>query len=407
MDTSPQQFSRRDWLVTSSMGGIALLAGCAQKQAAVTPSNTRPRVDAPYDQLLQFPGKVPMRAINDRPPCLETPWEYFKHDITPNDAFYVRWHLQTIPTVSEQSWKLKVSGLVDKPLELSLADIRKLPVHSVVAVNQCSGNSRGLFQPPIPGAQWYNGAMGNAKWTGVKLSDVLKLAGLKPNAVEVTFAGLDKGGPETVPDYIKSIPITEANKDHVILAYDMNDKPLPVLNGFPLRLVVPGWFATYWVKCLGEIKVLDKAFDGYWMQKAYRIPKEGLVDKPGDLAKETIPIHKMVVRSFFVMPASQNEIKSGQSVKLEGIAFDGGTGIKKVEVSDDGGKSWKAAALGTDLGAYSFRRWSLDWKAPDAGDYTLMVKATNQAGETQMVTPGWNRAGYLRNVIETHRIKVI
>lgn len=405
--SSPQSVSRRDWLVTSSMGGIAFLAGCAQKQAAVSPSNTRPRVDAPYDQMLQFPGKVPMRAINDRPPCLETPWEYFKHDITPNDAFYVRWHLQTIPTINEQSWKLKVSGHVDKPLELSLAEIRKLPSHSVVAVNQCSGNSRGLFEPRIPGAQWINGAMGNAKWTGAKLSEVLKLAGIKANALEVSFAGLDKGGPETVPDYIKSIPLTESNKDHVILAYDMNNSPLPALNGFPLRLIVPGWFATYWVKCLGEIKVLDKPYDGYWMQKAYRIPKAGLVDKPGDLAKETIPIHKMVVRSFFVMPANLNEIKQGQSVKLEGIAFDGGSGIKQVDVSDDGGKSWKSATLGPDLGSYSFRRWSFDWQASNTGDHTFMVKATSQAGETQPMTAGWNRAGYLRNVIETCKIKVV
>ncbi|HQR43103.1 MAG TPA: molybdopterin-dependent oxidoreductase [Gemmatales bacterium] len=396
--------TRREWLATSSLAGLAL-AGCQQKAATVVPTPTKPRVDAPFDQMLQFKDKVPMRAINDRPPCLETPWEYFKHDLTPNEAFYVRWHLQTLPTIDEKAWKLKVGGHVDKSVELSLADIRKLPSTSIVAVNQCSGNSRGLFTPPIPGAQWGNGAMSNARWTGVKLADVLKLAGVKTGALEVTFAGLDKGGPATVPDYVKSIPLAEALKNEVLLAYNMNGVPLPVLNGFPIRLVVPGWFATYWVKAIGEINVINKPFDGYWVQKAYRIPKGNLVDKPGDLAKETIPIHKMLVRSFFVLPGNNSTVPAGKPVQLDGIAFDGGSGIKAVELSEDGGKTWKPTQLGEDLGKYSFRRWRQTWTPEKAGDYRLLVRATANSGETQPMQPSWNRAGYLRNHVEAWDLK--
>lgn len=400
------EYSRRDWLAATSLTGLAALAGCSPEKPPVVQATVPAPVDAPYDQLLQFPGKIPMRAINDRPPCLETPWEYFKTEITPNDAFYVRWHLQP-PPITEATWKLKLSGHVDKPLELSLAELRKMPATSVVAVNQCSGNSRGLFEPRIPGAQWNNGAMGNARWTGVKLADLLKQAGVKAGAIDVTFAGLDKAGAPTVADYVKSLPMEVANLDNVILAYDMNGVPLPPLNGYPLRLVVPGWFATYWVKTLGEISVLNKKYDGYWMQKAYRIPQTGQADKPGNLAKDTIPINKLVVRSFFVTPADRTEIPAGKPILLEGMAFDGGSGIKAVEVSEDKGSTWKGTQLGEDLGPYSFRRWKISWTPSQPGNYQLQVRATSHAGETQSATPTWSRSGYLRNVIESWTLKAV
>ena len=401
-------WSRRHWLRwTTLMGGAGILAGCNQNAVPVASVKKAP-AEIIYDQLLQYPGKVPMRAINDRPPCLETPWDYFRHDLTPNDAFYVRWHLQTLPQVELAQWRLKVSGHVEKPLELSMEELRKLPSTSIVAVNQCSGNSRGLFEPRIPGAQWGNGAMSNARWTGVKLSEVLKRAGLKAGAMDVTFAGMDKGAPPpvTVPDFVKSLPVEEANRPEVLLAYDMNGQALPPLNGFPLRLVVPGWYATYWVKAINEIKVLTQKFDGYWMQKAYRIPKPGQADKPGDLAKETIPINLMNVRSFFVLPAVGATLPAGKPVPLEGIAFDGGSGIKQVEVSEDAGKTWAVTQLGDDLGKYSFRRWRLSWTPKQAGETKLLVKATSNSGETQPMTPGWSRAGYLRNVVEALTVQV-
>jgi hypothetical protein len=243
--------------------------------------------------------------------------------------------------------------------------------------------------------------MVNTKWTGVRLKDVLDKVGIKAGAVDVTFAGLDKGGLPTVPDYVKSLPVAEARKTELILAYEMNGEPLPLLNGFPLRLILPGWYATYWVKSLSEINVLPKAFDGFWTAKAYRIPTTpNAVETPKELAKVTVPINRMNVRSFFTTPDPGAHVRVGQTVELDGIAFDGGSGIKQVEVSADGGKSWLAAALGEDHGPYSFRRWRLSWSPPMAAAYRLMVRATSNSSETQPTAAGWNRSGYMRNVIE-------
>jgi DMSO/TMAO reductase YedYZ molybdopterin-dependent catalytic subunit len=388
---------RRRWLRWAALAGAAAFvpSACNRRPEPVSEAT-------PPDAPMRFPGKVPMRVINDRPPCLETPWEYYRQDLTPNEAFYVRWHLQAIPTsVDVRTWRLKVGGHVERPLELSLDELRRMEPVSVVAVNQCSGNSRGLFKPPIPGAQWYNGGMGNARWTGVRLRDLLGRAGLKAGAVEVAFAGMDRGGPPTVPDFVKSLRMDEARRPEVLLAYEMNGEPLPLLNGFPLRLIVPGWYATYWVKALESITVLTKPFDGFWMAKAYRIPTTpNAVEKPDALAKETVPINRMNVRSFFTSAAPNSQLKRGQSCELDGIAFDGGNGIRRVEVSTDAGKSWQAAALGKDLGPYSFRRWRTSWQPETPGEYRLLVRATSNSGETQPLKEGWNRAGYMRNVIE-------
>jgi hypothetical protein len=278
---------------------------------------------------------------------------------------------------------------------------------SIVAVNQCSGNSRGLFEPHMPGAQWGNGAMGNARWTGVPLRELLRQAGLKAGAVEVSFAALDRGGPPGVHDFTKSLLLDQAQRPEILIAWEMNGEPLPMLNGFPVRLVVPGWYATYWVKALSEIAVLNKAFDGYWMNKAYRIPTTpNGVEAPKHLAEKTVPIHRMNIRSFFVVPEAGARLSIGQPCELNGIAFDGGDGIRRVEVSVDAGKSWREADLGEDLGRYSFRRWRLTWKPESAGRHCLQVRATGGNRETQPAEVGWNRAGYMRNVIEELGVEV-
>jgi DMSO/TMAO reductase YedYZ molybdopterin-dependent catalytic subunit len=386
---------RRRWLHWAALSGLASLfpSGCNQAPA--------PHEEA-ADGLMRFPDKVPMRAVNQRPPCLETPWRYFREDLTPNKAFYVRWHLQGVPSsVDLNTWRLKLGGHVERPLELSMDDLRAVEASSVVAVNQCSGNSRGLVEPHMPGAQWGNGAMGNARWTGVSLGALLQKAGVKAGAVDVTFAGLDRAGLPSVPDFVKSLPVDRAGAPDILLAYEMNGEPLPILNGFPLRLVVPGWYATYWVKALTDIMVLPQAYDGYWVAKAYRIPATpNAVEPPDKLDPKTVPINRLNVRSFITSPVAGERVKVGQSCPIEGIAFDGGDGIRQVEVSVDGGKTWQVAALGADLGRYSFRRWRLTWQPPAAGPYPLQVRATSNAGETQPTTPGWNRGGFMRNVIE-------
>jgi DMSO/TMAO reductase YedYZ molybdopterin-dependent catalytic subunit len=392
------RLSRREWLVGATAGGILLPAGC-EPRAARPAGSTEP--------LARFPGKVPMRVVNDRPPCLETPWRFFRDDITPNEAFYVRWHLQAIPTADLATWRLRVDGAVDRPLELSMDDLRRLGGDEVIAVNQCSGNSRGLFNPRVAGAQWRNGGMGNARWGGVSLAKLLRQAGVKKEAVQVTFDGLDEGSLSSVPDYIKALDIDRALQPEPLIAFSMNNEPIPVLNGFPARLVVPGWYATYWVKGLYRITVLPKAFDGFWMAKAYKLPTtpNGNED-PKHLATNLVPISRLNVRSFFTTPDPDAQVPAGRPCDLDGIAFDGGSGIQKVEVSADG-TTWIAATLGDELGKFSFRRWKLAWTPPGPGEYRLRVRATSRDGQTQPDTPGWNRSGYMRNVIEELPLRAV
>jgi DMSO/TMAO reductase YedYZ molybdopterin-dependent catalytic subunit len=224
--------------------------------------------------------------------------------------------------------------------------------------------------------------------------------------MEVTFAGLDRGITPDVPQFIKSLMIDRATDGEVMIAYRMNDQPLPMLNGFPLRLVVPGWFGTYWVKALNEINVLAEPFKGFWMAKAYRIPNNpDAQETPQALATDTVPITTMSVRSLFVRPEPAQRVTRNEPVDVEGLAFDGGRGIRTVELSTDGGKTWQDAKLDADLGKYSWRRWRFRWQPPAAGTYRLMSRATNAAGQTQ-TTQQWNRSGYQRNVIEHVDVKV-
>jgi DMSO/TMAO reductase YedYZ molybdopterin-dependent catalytic subunit len=396
--------SRRQWLRWAGAAGLAGIAplpvGCSNA----------PRDIAPGEDLLDsFPEKVPLRVINDRPPCLETPWRYFREDLTPNQAFYVRWHLQAIPTsVDVRTWRLKVAGHVERPLELSLDELKTMEPVSVVAVNQCSGNSRSLFQPRVPGSQWGNGAMGNARWTGVRLAGLLRRAGVKAGTVQVQFNGLDEGPLPSVPDYVKTLHAEHALGEDVLVAYEMNGEPLPMLNGFPARLVVPGWYATYWVKALSEITALAANFDGYWMSKAYRIPANPeAAEGPDALAAATVPINRMNLRAFFVLPEPASRIPVVRPCSLEGIAFDGGNGIKLVQYSTDGGARWDDARLEADLGRYSFRRWRATWTPPARGSHRLMVRAASNAGEEMPAAPRWNRSGYMRNVVEEIRVTAV
>lgn len=353
-----------------------------------------------------WPGKASdLVLLNDRPPNLETPTKYLAHDFTPNEAMFVRWHLSGLPaSVDVRTFRLHVGGHVNRELSLSLDEIKKLHEVSIVAVNQCSGNGRATFEPRVPGVQWTGGAVGNAKWTGVRLKDVLERAGVKTGAVDVSFGGLDAPPVGSVPDFVKSLDIEHAQDGDVMIAWAMNDEPLPVLNGFPLRLVVPGWYSTYWVKALDAITVLPSTFDGYWMKRAYRIPKDDAIESPTDSAKDTVPISKMNVRALFAKPLGGEALPQGQPCSVHGVAFDGGSGIARVELSTDGGASFQTADLGKDLGKFSWRRWMATWTPTVVGKTTLVVRATSASGETQKTTRRWNRGGYMKN--DPERIEV-
>lgn len=375
-----------------------------QKTPVIGNNNTSGEED-----LVTADGKGGMIFLTDRPANLETPLKYFLYDYTPNSVFFVRWHLAELPeAIVIDTFRLRVNGNVNKEIAFSLEELKTQfePV-SVSALCCCAGNARSFCDPKVPGAQWKNGAMGNAKWTGVKLKDILEKAGVKKNSVCVSFAGMDSPSLPQTPDFVKSLDIDRAMDGEIIVAYEMNGEPLPLLNGFPLKLVVPGWYATYWIGMLNEIRVYDEPYKGFWMEKAYLVPKEVVNgnESPDSLAKDLVPISKIDVRSIFVTPEPDSILISGNKYEMQGVAFDGGDGIAKVEISADGGKTWSETKLDAELGKYSWRRWRYSWTAGAKGEYTFMVKATNVKGETQPAQH-WNRSGYMRNEIESITLKV-
>ena len=356
--------------------------------------------------LATYPQKRPMLLLTARPPQLETSFAVFDEQaITPNDAFFVRYHLADIPfaELHAASWRLRIGGAVRTPLDLGLADLKAMPSRDLVAVNQCSGNSRGFFMPRVAGGQAGNGLMGCARWTGVPLAALLDRAGIAPGAVEVRFDGADGPVFPETPDFAKALPLDLARNGDVMLAWAMNGTDLPILNGYPLRLVVPGYYGTYWMKHLTGITVLEQPLANYWMQTAYRIPDNDCACvAPGTTPDRTRPIGRLNVRSFITNLAEGARVKAGP-VALRGIAFNGGAGIAAVKVSADGGASWREAKLGEDQGRYAFRPWQAEVSLPQ-GEATLRVQAIGADNETQPDTPRWNPGGYMRNVIETTRV---
>lgn len=357
--------------------------------------------------LMKYPGKRPMIVQTSRPPQLETPFSFFNERVlTPNDAFFVRYHLADIPLqIDLDTFRVAINGKVDKPLSLSVDDLKKdFEAVEIVAVNQCSGNSRGFLEPRVAGGQLANGAMGNARWMGVPLKSVLDKAGVQPGALQVSFNGLDRPVLPNTPDFVKALDIDHARDGEVMIAYAMNGEELPWLNGFPLRLVVPGFYGTYWVKHLNEITVLDKTLDSFWMKTAYRIPANACAcTEPGKAPSATVPINRFNVRSFLTNVLDGAKVMAETDVPLRGIAFDGGYGIAEVAISSDGGQSWRAATLGDNLGKYSFREWRAVVRLPK-GDNALMVRATNRIGQSQPMEPLWGPSGYMRNVVETTHV---
>lgn len=401
--------SRRKFIGTgAALGGLALF-GRSAISAAAQGSVELPMVNGAR-QLAVYPQKRELILMTARPVQLETPMSVFNEGaFTPNDAFFVRWHIAGVPTsIDTDSFRIKVHGLVKQAVDLSIDDLKnKFEAVEVAAVCQCSGNSRGLFSPRISGGQWANGAMGNALWKGVRLRDILNKAGIASGAVQVRFGGADGPVLPATPDFIKALDLDVALAEDVIVAYSMNGEALPLLNGYPVRLVVPGWYATYWVKMLDEIEVLDKVDANFWMNPAYRIPDNPCACIEPGQSVGTVPINRMNVRSFITSPPDGATLKGGQSHEVKGIAFDGGFGIVRVLMSADGGKTWAESRMGTDHGKYSFREWSTSFTPKSGERYELACIAINSIGESQRLTPRWNPAGYMRNVVETVRVAAV
>jgi len=351
-----------------------------------------------------LPGKKPLLKLSYRPPNYETPIEYFRTAITPTDAFFVRYHLSFIPEVDVRTWKLAVGGEgANGEAAFTLDDLKRLPTAELVAVNLCSGNRRGLFQPHVPGVEWGYGAMGCARWKGARLKDLLDKVGLKKEAIEIVFDGADSGVTDKTPDFIKSIPTWKAIEETTLIAYEMNGAPLPHLHGFSARLILPGWTGTYWMKHVTSIKAVTKPEAGFWMKAAYRIPLGRFPLVARFTSQETAvntPITEIVVNSLITNPIDGANVRMGP-ISVGGIAWDGGYGINTVEVSSDGGRTWTAATLGEDLGRFAFRTFSYTLSPKARGKQTVMARATNKIGQTQTSELIHNPAGYHHNVVHS------
>ncbi len=388
---SEVHWSRREFLSRSLKAGAALgVAGAAGDWLFA--GETAPLI----------PGKERLIVRSQRFLDLEMPVSEISSWITPVDLHFVRNHVSEPVEFDLESWRLKVSGEVEHPLELSYADLGKLEPASVVNTLECAGNGRRFHNPHVPGVQWGRGAMGNARWTGPRLKDVLNRAGLKTTAKHVSFRGLEEP-PGKVPQFIRSIPIEKALDSDTLLAMKMNGSTIPKHHGYPVRGLVPGWIGAASCKWLSEIKVLDKEFDGNFMNPAYRMPIHPV--EPGGAVKpeDTRPAAALNVKSVIAL-ADKSTLKA-RPTKITGAAWAGEADVVKVEVSTDGGETWQPAQLGSDHAKYAWRLWSYAWH-PKAGSYTLMARATDSQGRVQPKTAPWNPSGYLWNGYDQVTVQV-
>ena len=402
---------RRRFLAGLAVPALSSLASLASGAAGVWQPSELPEGAAAEGTLERLPGKVPLIKRSHRPPNFETPIEFLREPITRNDAFFVRYHLSNIPKVDAKAWRLAVGGdAAGKRVEYDLAALRReFAAVELVAVCQCSGNRRGMFAPHVQGVEWGVGAMGNARWKGIRLRDVLNKVGVGKDAIEVAFDGADGPAMAVTPDFIKSIPVDRALDENTLIAFEMNGQPLPHWNGFPARLVVPGWTGTYWVKHLTNVDVRKQPQGGFWMNPAYRIPAgkfPGVARFPTQETSANQPITDMVVNSLVTSIHDGQRVHPGQVVDVAGIAWDGGHGIRDVEVSTDGGRSWVLAERGRDLGKFSFRAFHHKFRPREAGTAVVMVRAFNNHGDTQVSELIFNPAGYHHNVIPRIKLEV-
>lgn len=372
---------------------ILTTAGAFVTSRVVAAAPPTEGVDATSTKL----GMILRSAV---PLNLEAPLAAFADPITPNDQFFVRYNLAIPPALADlKDWSLSISGdAAERPLQFTMDELRKFPARDVIAVCHCAGNARSLFRPPVDGLQWGEGAMGCARWRGVRLRDLLIKTGVKLEALELVLTGADSALNPHQPAYAKSLPLEVAMDAGTLLAYEMNGQPLPLLNGFPLRLVVPGWSATYWMKHVTGLELRSSRFDGFWMTNEYRVPR-GLfpVDHPfvSQETATTSPITENVLSCVIT------NMRDGDTTKLAGLDVRGlawgGSGVQSVSISLDDGTRWRAAILGAELGRYAFRAWRFPISGIRPGPLSLLVRATSNDGQTQGERVRNNPGGYHHN----------
>lgn len=388
-------FSRRDFLKDAALA----LTAAVGRPALAWPVDPAQAGEAPLVN-----GKDGMIVRSLRFLDLEMPPEYANSWITPVEHFFVRNHMFEPTPVKPREWKLTVSGEVENPLILSLADLSRLEQHSVVNTLECAGNGRAFHNPKAPGIQWQRGAVGTARFQGPRLASIFQRAGVKSSGKQVMFRGLDQV-PGNVPPFIRSIPIAKASDGDTLVATHMNHRPLPLHHGFPARALVPGWIGAASCKWLTEIKVLDREFDGNFMKPGYRYPNQPVAPGATVSPEDTHPLTALTVKSMIAGPLDGARVR-GRVSEIHGVAWAGEADVVKVEVSSDGGATWSAAALGNEQSRYAWRLWSHRWQPAKSGDYVISSRATDSRGRVQPETAAWNPSGYLYNAVDKVNVHV-
>ena len=406
IDSERAERSRREFLAQLAGLGAFAAAGNAfvpeaLAQAAKPPAD--PAGTVPSADVLA--GKVQgFQPHSERPLTGSVPAQMHDFDVTPSDRMFIRNNLLT-PDLDASKHVLRVRGLVDKPLELSLAELKKLPSFTTQAMVECAGSGRSAYQPKASGTPWLEtGGMGCPRWTGVSLAEVLQLAGVKPSAAHVAFSGDDFGPVATAPKVIRSIPMAKAMERHTMVVWGMNGADLPKAHGYPLRAVVPGWVGSASIKWLSGIDVLDAPFKGTFMDSSYRIPPYPV--PPGEkLPPDAVTTEAWPVKSMITTPRPMDRYKAGGLLVVRGSAWSGESGIDKVELSFDEGVTWERARLWARGDKYAWRRWSLEVPVNRIGYMTILARATDDNGQMQPIVPAWNPLGYFWNGI--HRVGIV
>jgi DMSO/TMAO reductase YedYZ molybdopterin-dependent catalytic subunit len=377
-DQPSRGVTRRGFLIVSGAAAMALPGLAAAQSQAPAP----------------FPGKERLIVRSSRPVNLETKLGDFTAQHTPEELFYVRNNYE-VPSIDPAAWTLHVDGLVEQPLVLRLVDLRRLPAFSQDSTLECAGNGRSFHRPRASGIQWEYGAVGNARWTGVRLADVLALARPRATAGHVAFDGADRPPTPQAPDFIRSVPLWKALERHTMIALEMNGKPVSALHGGPARVVVPGFVGSASIKWLERITLRADEFDGGFMTRSYRAPR-------AEDEKETYSLQSLEVKSLIVAPADGARVTAGRTT-VWGWAWAGEGELTGLDVSTNGGQDWAPARFVGTWDRYSWRKWEYDWDAA-AGAHTVMARATDSLGRIQPATRARNPLGYRWNAI--HAIKV-
>ena len=394
---------RRGFLKHTGLATMAAMVGTAIPYHANMPSGLIPAAMASENVLV---GKDGLTLLNDRPVNAETPPELLDDAITPTSRHFIRNNGIPPEDVDAAAWTLTIDGLVDQPMTLSIADLRQqFEVVTMALTLECGGNGRGFFNPPARGNQWTYGAVACSEWTGVRLADVLKKAGVKSNVVYTAHYGADShlsGDPDKLP-ISRGIPIAKAMTDNILIAFEMNGGPLHPMNGAPLRLVVPGWPASTAQKWLNRIELRDQVHDGPKMTgKAYRVPAYKVAPGQKVPTEDFVIIERMPVKSLVTFPANNADV--GMATEVRGHAWSGDRTVRTVEISTDFGATWMAAELDQPVNSGAWQNWRANVSFPKAGYYEVWARATDSEGVMQPFAIDWNPKGYLNNTM--HRVGV-